>query len=168
MNVHFKLTAALLDDIVADLRRPHPFAAERAGFIGCKVSAFRSGILVLAHTYILVPDDWYLDDPRFGCVFNADAMRAAMQFALTNDASMFHVHLHDYRGAPWFSRPDLRESSKFVPDFWNVKPDLPHGTIVLSTDAAAGLCWYPRQRKPLRICQITALGFPTRLLGMIQ
>src|SRR6266849_4704180 len=79
MNVHFKLTVALLDDIVADLRRPHPFAAERAGFIGCKVSAFRSGILVLAHSYIPVPDDWYLDDPRFGCMFNADAMRAAMQ-----------------------------------------------------------------------------------------
>jgi hypothetical protein len=168
MNLHFKITAGLLDGILADLRRPHPFAAERAGFIGCKASACRDGTLLLAHTYLPLPDDWYVDDPRFGCVFSADAMRAAMQFALTEDASLFHVHLHDYRGAPWFSRPDLRESSKFVPDFWNVKPELPHGALVLSPDGAAGLCWYPRQKNPLRIRKITALGFPMKFLGGAQ
>jgi hypothetical protein len=165
MNVHFKLTAAMLDGIIADLRRPHPFAAERAGFIGCKVSAYCGGILVLAHTYIPLPNAWYIDDPRFGCVFNAEAMRAAMQFALSNEASMFHVHLHDHRGTPWFSRPDLRESRKFVPDFWNIKPDLPHGTLVLSADSAAGLCWYSGRKKPVKIYRITALGFPMRFFG---
>jgi len=165
MNIHFKLTAALLDEISTDLRRPHPFAAERAAFIGCKASACRGGILVLAHTYIPLRDDCYADDPRFGCAFNADAMRAAMQFALTNDASMFHVHLHEHSGPPWFSRPDLRESRRFIPDFWNVKPGLPHGTLVLSADAAAGLCWYARREKPIRIAQITVVGFPMQYLG---
>jgi hypothetical protein len=168
MKAHFKLAATLLQDIIADLRRPHPFAAERKGFIGCKASACRDGTLVLAHTYIPLPDVWYIDDPRFGCVFNADAMRAAMQFALANDSSMFHVHIHDHIGTPWFSRPDLRESRKFVPDFWNVKPDLPHGALVLSSDSAAALCWYPRQKKPFRICRITALGFPMRFFGGVQ
>jgi hypothetical protein len=100
MKIHFKIAVALLDGIVVDLRRPHPFAAERAGFIGCKVSRCREGLLVLAHTYISLPDDWYVDDQRFGCFFNSDAMRAAMQFALTNDASIFHVHLHDHKGLP--------------------------------------------------------------------
>jgi proteasome lid subunit RPN8/RPN11 len=165
MNVHFKLTTALLDTILADLRRPHPFADERAGFIACKASGCRSGILVLAHTYIPLPDDWYDDDSRFGCVFNSDAMRAAMQFALTNEASIFHVHLHDHSGLPWFSRPDLSEARRFVPDFWNVKPKLPHGTLVLSADAAAGLCWYPRWDKPIRMCRITAVGVPMKCLG---
>jgi hypothetical protein len=165
MTVHFKITAVLLDDIVADLRRPHPFAAERAGFIGCKVSGCRAGTLVLASSYISLPDDWYVDDQRFGCVFDSQAMRAAMQFALTNDASMFHVHLHDHDGLPSFSRPDIRESARYVPDFWNVKPMLPHGTLVLSADAAAGLCWYPQSKKPIRISKITAVGFPMRFLG---
>jgi hypothetical protein len=165
MKIHFKITVALLDGIVGDLRRPHPFAAERAGFIGCKVSRCLDGILVLAHTYISLPDDWYVDDQRFGCVFNSHAMREAMQFALTNDASMFHVHLHDHKGLPWFSRPDLEESRRYVPDFWNVKPMLPQGTLVLSADAAAGLCWYPRVEKPLRISTISAVGFPMRFLG---
>jgi hypothetical protein len=168
MNIHFKLTTPLLEDIITDLRRPHPFAEERAGFIGCKTSASRNGILVLAHTYLRLPDNWYVNDPNFGCVFNADAMRAAMQFALANDSSMFHVHLHDYSGATWFSRPDLQESSKFVPDFWNVKPALPHGALVLTPDGAAGLCWYPGQKYPARICQITAIGFPMKFLARIQ
>lgn len=167
MNIHFKLTAAMFDDVIADLSRPHPFAAERAGFIGCKVSRSREGILILAHTYVPLQDDWYADDQRYGCFFNADAMRAAMQFALTNDAGMFHVHLHDHNGLPWFSRTDLRESRRFVPDFWNVKPNLPHGTLVFSADAAAGLCWHPRFEKPTRIAQITAVGLPMRFLGRL-
>ncbi len=167
MNVHFKVTVGLLGTILADLRRPHPFADERAGFIGCKPSGCRGGILVLAHTYIPLQDDWYHDDSRFGCVFNSHAMRAAMQFALTHDASMFHVHLHDHFGFPWFSRPDLRESGRFIPDFWNVNSKLPHGTLVLSADAAAGLCWYPRQQNPIRIRRITAVGLPMKFLGGI-
>ena len=164
MNIHFKLTSAMLDHVTADLGRPHPFAAERAGFFGCKVSRSREGILILAHTYMTLQDNWYADDQRYGCFFNADAMRAAMQFALTNDASMFHVHMHEHMGLPWFSRTDLRESRKFVPDFWNVRPNLPHGTLVVSTDSAAGLCWYPGENKPTRISRITAVGFPMKFL----
>ncbi len=165
MNIHFKFTNKMMDDIITDLSRPHEFAAERAGFIGCKVSRTRGGILILAHTYLKIQDDWYEDDPRFGCFFNSTAMRAALQFALTNDASIFHVHLHEHRGMPWFSRTDLRESRKFVPDFWNVRPDLPHGTLLLSYDSATGLCWCPKTDVPSRIGRVTAVGFPTRLFG---
>lgn len=168
MNVHFKLTVGLLDEILADLRRPHPFAAERAGFVGCKPSKCRGGILVLAQSYIPLRDEWYVDDQRFGCMFNADAMRAAMQFALTNDASIFHAHLHDHDGPSWFSQTDLSESRKFVRDFWNVRPNQPHGTLVFSADRAAGLCWFPGRERPIRIAQITAVGFPMRLLGRLK
>jgi hypothetical protein len=91
-----------------------------------------------------------------------------MQFALTHDASIFHVHLHDHDGLPWFSRPDLRESQRYIPDFWNVRPNLPHGTLVLSANGAAGLCWYPRRAKPIRVRRITALGFPMKLLGGVE
>jgi hypothetical protein len=164
MNIHFKMTATMLDHVIADLRRPHPFAAERAGFIGCKVSRSREGILILAHTYLPLQDDWYADDQQYGCFFNANAMRSAMQFALTNEASIFHIHMHDHMGLPWFSRTDLRESRKFVPDFWNVRPNLPHGTLVVSVDSAAGLCWYPNEHKPTRISRITAVGFPMKFL----
>ncbi|HXU21056.1 MAG TPA: hypothetical protein VN788_10780 [Verrucomicrobiae bacterium] len=164
MNIHFKLTTSMHRQILDDLRRTHPFAAERAAFIGCKPSRSRTGILLLAHTYIPLWDEQYVNDQRFGCVFNSEAMRNAMQFALQSDASMFHVHLHEHVGPAWFSRTDLRESQCFVPDFWNVKPQLPHGALVLSADAAAGLCWYPGQPIPARITQISSIGYPSRLL----
>lgn len=167
MNVHFKMTKDLLDDALDDLRRPHPFATERAAFIGCKASVCRGGVLVLGHTYIPLRDEWYTDDPRYGCLFNADAMRAAMQFALTNDAGIFHVHLHDHSGRPCFSGTDLREARKFIPDFWNVRPTLPHGVLVFSADGASGLCWYPKKEKPIKIARITAVGFPMRFLERI-
>jgi hypothetical protein len=49
-----------------------------------------------------------------------------------------------------------------------VIPETIFSTLVLNSDAAAGLCWYPRQKKPFRICQITALGFPMRFLGRVK
>ena len=165
MKIHFKINRRLLDEIRADLSRPHPFAAERLGFIGCKLSSGREELLVLAHSYLSIPDDWYIDDPAYGCVFGPKAILHAMQFSKTNEASMFHVHLHDHRGLPWFSRTDLKESAKFVPDFWNVSALLPHGTLVLSRDRAAGLCWYPGHKKPHRIAKLSQVGWPMQDLG---
>lgn len=165
MKIHFKIKKRLLDEVRADLSRPHPFAAERLGFVACRPSAGRAELLILAHSYLTVPDDWYIDDPAYGCVFGPNAILEAMQFSKTNEASMFHVHLHDHRGLPWFSRTDLRESKKFVPDFWNVSPLLPHGTLVLSQDRAAGLCWYPGDTKLNRISKLSRVGWPMQDLG---
>ena len=49
--------------------------------------------------------------------------------------------MHEHSGRPSFSRTDLREQIKFVPDFFKVRPQLPHGAIVLSHDRAAGRVW---------------------------
>jgi len=165
MKIHFKLKDVLLNDILNDLRRPHPFAEERMGFIAAKPTWSREGLLLLAHSFLATPDDWYIKDRNYGCVFGPDAIRNAMQYSLDKKACMFHVHLHDHDGRPWFSRTDLNESGKFVPDFFNVRPDIPHGTVVLSNDGAAGLCWYPGKRKPQRIDRFTAVGMPMRKLG---
>ncbi len=54
---------------------------------------------------------------------------------------MFHVHMHGHAGRPGFSRIDLREQSKFVPDFFKVRREMPHGAIVFSRDMAAGRVW---------------------------
>lgn len=81
-----------------------------------------------------------------------------MQHAYNNEASMFHVHRHEHRGKPRFSRTDLDEYPKFVPDFWNVQPQLPHGAVVLSHDKASGLAWYPSQTTPLPIDDFWVVG----------
>jgi len=165
MNVVFRLPTTLLVDAFEDLRRPHPFATERVGFLAAKPARSRDGLVLAAHMYLRVRDEWYLEDDGNSCVFGSDALRHALEYAYNNKASIFHVHIHDHDGIPWFSRLDLRETSRFVPDFWHVRSDFPHGAIVLSNDAAAGLCWYPGRQKPIRMSRITALGYPIKELA---
>ncbi len=93
------------------------------------------------------------------------AIRKAMQRAYNENVSMFHVHMHDHFGAPWFSKIDLNGAKKFVPDFWNVRPDLPHGVLVLSMDSLAGLCWMPQTRRIEMISKISIIGAPLLTIG---
>ena len=88
------------------------------------------------------------------------AIRKAMQRAYNEPVGMFHVHMHDHRGSPWFSQVDLAENNKFVPDFWNVRPEMPHGALVLSRDSIACLCWDPSTRQPQSINKFTIVDAP--------
>ena len=162
MKPLFKIERRMLDQIHADLSRPHPFAAERVGFISCKVAAFDAGtVAALAQTYLPVQDDHYEDDPSVGAMLNGAAFRAALQHSFRSRTAMFHVHRHEHRGAPRFSHVDISEARRFVPDFWKVQPSLPHGAIVLSHDRMHGQCWLPGQRTPLPFRGYTVVGFPT-------
>jgi hypothetical protein len=89
------------------------------------------------------------------------AIRKALQVAYNEKASMLHVHVHEHKGQPRFSRIDLAEYPKFLPDFWKVQPSVPHGALVLSRDRAIGLIWYPGLSKPLPAYEIWSVG--TRL-----
>ena len=76
MRIRFKITQALLGAAKHDLLRPHPFAAERVGFLSCRVGATDSdGLIVLAHAYHAVEDADYVDDPTAGATMGPDAIR---------------------------------------------------------------------------------------------
>ena len=165
MKIHFKMTDRLRREVLADLEREHPFAAERLGFFRCRVSQAKEELLILVSSYVSIPDEQYVDDDSAGCYFDEQAMRTMMQHSLTHHESIFHVHLHDHLGMPRSSRTDIRESAQYVPDFWNATPDLPHGTIVLSRDRATGSCWYPRRKNVFEIERITAVGSKINKLG---
>ena len=162
MKVRFKITSALLTEIRSDLRRPHPFAHERVGFITAGLSAGASGLLVLAREYRPVADDEYLDDPTVGAMMGPDAIRNALQWALQDGIAIFHVHTHGGHGIPSFSGIDLRENAKFVPDFFKVAPQCAHGAIVLSDTAAHGLIWVARSRPNHYITSFVEVGVPLR------
>ena len=168
MNIHFKLTSKQLHKTLSDLQRPHPYAAERLGFFGCCVSQSTDGLLVLVNSYLVVPDAQYVEDDSAGCFFDAQAMRSAMQHSLSTNESIFHVHLRGHTGTPGFSMTDLKESRAYVPDFWHVTPQLPHGSLALSLTHAAGLCWYPGRNNPLPITKVTAVGPRLLRLGGAQ
>jgi len=165
MRVVFKIMSVLVEHVRADLARPHPVAAERVGFFSCKVARLADGgLLVLVQGYHPVDDADYLDDPRVGAMINSDAIRKALQYAYSHSVAMFHIHAHEHRGRPWFSNTDLAESAAFVPDFWNVQPQFPHGAVLLSRDSMAGLCWAPESRKPIRIGDFVSVGAPMILV----
>jgi hypothetical protein len=160
MIVRFKMLASLAAAIRTDLLRPHPFAAERVGFISCRVGATHSGLVILASDYQPVEDADYEDDPSVGAMMGSAAIRKALQRAYAEGTSMFHVHMHDHCGRAGFSRVDSRESARFVPDFFNVRPEPPHGALVLSRDSGFGMCWPSRRTRPVAIREFVFVGWP--------
>lgn len=164
MTIQFKITRRLRDSILFDLARPHRFAWERVGFISCAASSTRNGLIILASEYHAVADDDYLPDQLVGAMMGPGAIRKALQFAYNHRVSMFHVHAHDHAGIPRFSTTDLRESTKFVPDFFNVQPKLPHGALILSKDSGVARCWYSSMDLPVWIATITVVGFSMRFV----
>lgn len=164
MMIIFRARDDLLAAVRRDLHRPHPFAAERVGFLLCRAGGLADGgLVILGADYHAVEDGDYLDDPRVGAMMGPAAIRKAMQRAYNagaQDVSLFHVHMHDHRGTPGFSRVDLTKSVNFVPDFFNAVPAMPHGAIVLSLDRAVGLCWPQRGVSPVPIDQFAGVGAP--------
>lgn len=163
MKALFRIEQGLLKQIHGDLSRPHPFAHERVGFIACRVGSIAGGFSILAERYIPVDNDDYEDGHGVGAMMGSAAIRKALQVAYNDRVSMIHVHRHEHRGVPRFSPIDLAESDKFVPDFWKVRPELPHGMVVLSRDAMAGMAWNPASKMRMPMHELTAVGRPTEI-----
>jgi hypothetical protein len=165
MNVTFRIPRELLRNVRLDLDRPHSFAWERVGFLAGRPGALgNKEVVILAQSYHPVGDDDYVESDLVGAMIGSAAIRKALQYAYTNQVSMFHIHQHAHFGRPTFSHTDLRESAVFVPDFWHVCPSHPHGAIVLSKDLAVGLCWYPGVRIPKPIGEIVIVGAPMEVI----
>lgn len=166
MKTTFRIERGLLDQIHRDLDRGHAFAYERVGFIACATSAVQGGMLLLADEYLPVADDDYVNAPPVGAMMGPAAIRKALEYAYRrNGAVMLHIHRHEHRGKPAFSKVDMSESAKFMPDFWKVRPGLPHGMVVLSRNAMTGMAWDPSTRRPQAINQMSAVGIPLSVFG---
>ena len=166
MKLMFKMHWALRRAILEDLQRPHEFAFERVGFIACHAAEIKGGMLILAASYQGVADENYLRDKSVGAKINGAALRAALQTSLDHEAGMFHVHLHEHMGQPIPSATDRRESRKFIPDFFNVTPNLPHGPVILSEGNAVGHCWLGSASEPAIFNQIIFCGAPLQLIDV--
>jgi hypothetical protein len=107
----------------------------------CRQSSLRSGKLLLAFKYQPIRDDQYLEDTTVGARFDGSCIHDAMQAALTEGSSVFHVHLHDHKGQPRLSGIDRKEMRQIMPCFANLCPDRLHGALVLSADSAFAQMW---------------------------
>lgn len=165
MRSRFKITKGLLASIRADLGRPHPFAYERVGFVLAAAAQSASDVLVLAQEHHPVADEDYLPDSSVGAMMGPEAIRKAMEWALMKKVCIFHVHSHGGRGIPRFSAVDVRESTRFAPDFLKVAPQMIHGSIVLSDDAAAGRWRVSGNSGPHDVSEFVEVGIPMRKWG---
>ena len=167
--ITLKIMASQMEKIRADLCRSHKFASERVGFITCRFGTPASGcLLILAEQYHAVADEDYIKDFGYGALIGTDAFRKIFQFALSHEVGIFHVHLHDHNGRPKFSKTDNREMAKYVPDFFHVRPKLPHGALVLSKDSANGRCWFKEVAGPKEITDFVVVGTPLRRIKEVR
>lgn len=162
MTIIFKMTRELVSRVRTDLDRPHEFAAERVGFISAGVSSSGGDLYILARDYRPVADEDYLRDASVGAMMGSEALRKALQWAMSGRQCVFNVHTHGGVGVPRFSGIDLRESAKFVPDFFNVAKRRPHGALVLSNTAAFGKVWTSGQKDGVTIDRFVEVGSPLR------
>lgn len=160
MNTHFKITRRLLEAVRQDLDRPHPFAYERVGFISAGISADGDDLWVLARSYRPVENNDYLRDSSVGAMMGPDAIRKALQWAMSERVAIFHVHTHCGFGVPGFSSVDLREQAKYVPNFFQIAPQRPHGALVLSDNSAYGHIWLSEHKTCEVISDFAEVGAP--------
>ena len=160
LMIQFKITSRLLGSIRQDLARPHRFARERVGFVSARLSSANGNLWVLAREYRPVADGDYLDDRSVGAMMGPEAIRKALQWAMSERVAIFHIHTHHGRGQPGFSGVDLREQAKFVPTFFQIAPRCPHGALVLSDDSAYGNIWLAGNRGHKVISAFVQVGNP--------
>jgi hypothetical protein len=157
MNIVLRMLRPLLQQIHEDLSRPHPFAAERVGFLTSGVASLAEpGLLLLGENWHPVADEDYLQDAKVGACIGGGAFRKIFQIAYRQPIAILHVHRHDHRGKPGFSFTDERSMREFVPGFFNACRSRPHGALVLSHDSAVGAIWTEANgpRHALRIVDV--------------
>lgn len=162
MNIHFKITKDLLDEITDDLVRPHLYAAERVGFVFARQGATDGDtMLLLSISYMPIPDDLYIDDPSVGARINSTAIRNGLQKSMDSGLSAIHIHFHHFSGYPCFSKTDVESLSRLIPSFHHVNPTVPHGAILLSRSGMAGRIWVTKQ-KHVDISKFSIIGYPCK------
>jgi proteasome lid subunit RPN8/RPN11 len=165
MKISFRVRREMLDSVRRDLERPHEFAFERVGFLFCRFGSLKSnGLVVLAHEYMPLMDNEYIDDARFGALIGASGFRRALEHTLTNALGIFHIHFHAHPGLPAPSGIDVRESAHFVPDFFHIRESLPHGVLIASDDSVSGRVWLAETAQPIPIATLTVVGAPMQFV----
>lgn len=159
MKVTVRITEKLYKQILEDLRRPHPIAYERVGFIFAKLGRIsKDELLILFCNYGQLCDDNYVLDESVGARINSAAISSAMQKILDFYQGAFHVHLHDFPGKPRPSQIDIAGIFPMIPSFQAVGPTLPHGVLLLGRDNAICYVWMPGSKEPTLAEKITIVG----------
>ena len=168
-TVIIRLPQSLVTTIRQDLRRAHPSAAERGGFLFARGGTGPAGVHFLFPTaYQVVADEHYVapTDQWAAAAIGGAAIRSAMQEVMRSGLSGLHVHLHDHMGRPRFSRTDERDAPRLAQSLANASPSRIHGVLLLSADSATGQVWVPTATGVVRTSpSVSLVGYPLRLMS---
>ena len=130
MRVEVRMRREFYETLAADLRRPHPIAYERVGWVFAKQTVpSTDDLLLLAVDYVPVADEDYLEDNHVGARFNTATIRSAMQRSRATGMSCLQVHLHDHQGHTSFSGVDTRTIDELAISLRVVAPTVAHGGL---------------------------------------
>jgi hypothetical protein len=164
MTLEIRLPRSLYNQAVDDLRRPHPFAWERVGFLFGRSGNAGDGFdLVLLTRYRSIPDDHYLEDESVGARIGQAALTQAMRdlyHGRNQKEGLFHVHLHDDKGETGMSRTDARELPAMIPGFQAVAKGSTHGILILSADHGTAWGWLPGTKEGVVAARVVIAGAP--------
>jgi hypothetical protein len=164
MRVEIKFPGRLYAAARQDLERPHPFAAERVGFVKGRIGTLADdGRVVLLTRYDAIPDADYIDDGTVGAKIGPEAIIRATQAVYHGRSAregLFHIHLHEHRGETAMSHVDARDIPQIVTGFQAVGPHAPHGIIILSLDHGSGWVWLPAVKQPVQVDCVSVIGAP--------
>ncbi len=160
-QIIIRIPVPLCEIIKTDLDRPHQHAFERVGFVTGKSKQIDSTTeLICLSEYFPVADENYLKDDSVGARINSDAIREAMQLAMDNKCSIFHIHKHFGWGTPGFSTTDLKELPSIAQAMVNANPNSTHGVLLLSDDNANAVLRMNKHIGNITPSKITIVGHP--------
>lgn len=142
MYIELQATAQFLDNIRIDLDRPHPFAAERVGFVTTELHGdMQVGKVIILSRYLSVPDNEYVPNELVGAEIGRVAIRRMLGEILSSRQGIMHVHMHDHDGIPRLSRTDATGLPPMIRGFQNLSLDVANGILLLSRNALNAWVW---------------------------
>ena len=136
MRLH--LTLATFREVVDDLCRSSSVAYERVGVTHCRFSSQYQQNVIVVTKYIPCPEESYVDGPE-AANFDARWLMRASEVAASENAGVFLTHMHEHKGIPWFSPPDMNTNKRLVHPISRIDPTLPCGALLLSLNSAVAL-----------------------------
>lgn len=163
MDIKVRMTAAMHQRVLQDLRRHHEHATERVGFFFFQKKALPNTTIVIINKYISVSDEDYEEDETVGARINGKAIKSAMQEIINSQCGCLHVHLHDIPGKPQFGITDMQELPHVVQSFVNADPSQIHGLFLLSEDSVHVCLRIPGEDIFMEPNLVEIVGYPTKL-----
>lgn len=160
-QIQFRIPKFIYELMQEDLRKPHPFAYERVGFVFTKtILLFDTSYLIVATDYLPVADEDYIEDMNVGAKINSNSIRTAMQGIVDRNGGCFHVHLHNHSGKPYPSFTDLESLPGIVNSFSNIASKQANGILILSRDGFYTDIKYGKEIQTYKANTISVVGYP--------